>query len=310
MRHRSLLPFIFLCAASSSALAAAPSLYSGAVIRLGTYIPSANSTYMATAIEDYQWSGGLADTGDYSASFNGLDSSGDSQTTTFDARAKAFSDYGVLKAYAIATLTNPALNDANAPYVINTSFDVDPDGMPESYSSEASAYFADVITLSTNADVDYVRLSLDVSGAIGNSDYWGSTYANVSQNDGESFWSGFSTVGTLYNEGDHMQTFLTNPIPVIDGQFTFGLKLEAYADFFSVTEGMEGATATVETDFFSTLAIGHVQGFDAAGAPVGLLAAQGASGTAYAVAAVPEPETYAMFLAGLGLLGFVARRRI
>ena len=32
------------------------------------------------------------------------------------------------------------------------------------------------------------------------------------------------------------------------------------------------------------------------------------SGT-FAVAAVPEPETYAMFLAGLGLMGFVARRR-
>jgi len=30
---------------------------------------------------------------------------------------------------------------------------------------------------------------------------------------------------------------------------------------------------------------------------------------ALAIAAVPEPETYAMFAAGLGLLGFVARRR-
>jgi len=29
----------------------------------------------------------------------------------------------------------------------------------------------------------------------------------------------------------------------------------------------------------------------------------------YAVAAVPEPETYAMMLAGLGLMGFMARRR-
>lgn len=28
------------------------------------------------------------------------------------------------------------------------------------------------------------------------------------------------------------------------------------------------------------------------------------------VAAVPEPESYAMFLAGLGLMGFIARRRI
>jgi PEP-CTERM motif len=31
--------------------------------------------------------------------------------------------------------------------------------------------------------------------------------------------------------------------------------------------------------------------------------------TAVGVAAVPEPETYAMMLAGLGLMGFVARRR-
>lgn len=28
-----------------------------------------------------------------------------------------------------------------------------------------------------------------------------------------------------------------------------------------------------------------------------------------AIAAVPEPETYAMMLAGLGLVGFAARRR-
>ncbi|MCZ2421077.1 MAG: FxDxF family PEP-CTERM protein, partial [Burkholderiales bacterium] len=28
------------------------------------------------------------------------------------------------------------------------------------------------------------------------------------------------------------------------------------------------------------------------------------------VAAVPEPETWALMLAGLGLLGFAARRRI
>jgi hypothetical protein len=30
---------------------------------------------------------------------------------------------------------------------------------------------------------------------------------------------------------------------------------------------------------------------------------------AFAVAAIPEPETYALLLAGLGLLGFAARRR-
>ena len=35
----------------------------------------------------------------------------------------------------------------------------------------------------------------------------------------------------------------------------------------------------------------------------------GAYGLSYSVAAVPEPESYAMFLAGLGIMGAVARRR-
>jgi hypothetical protein len=32
-------------------------------------------------------------------------------------------------------------------------------------------------------------------------------------------------------------------------------------------------------------------------------------GQVAAVGSIPEPETYAMLLAGLGLLGFIARRR-
>ncbi|HEX5126813.1 MAG TPA: FxDxF family PEP-CTERM protein [Rhodocyclaceae bacterium] len=31
--------------------------------------------------------------------------------------------------------------------------------------------------------------------------------------------------------------------------------------------------------------------------------------TPQVIAAVPEPQTYAMLLAGLGLIGFIARRR-
>ncbi|UJP00378.1 MAG: PEP-CTERM sorting domain-containing protein, partial [Nitrosomonas sp.] len=55
----------------------------------------------------------------------------------------------------------------------------------------------------------------------------------------------------------------------------------------------------------------HVLTFDYSGSPQGL----GDEGwglnniTVEGVAAVPEPETYAMLLAGLGLLGFTASRR-
>jgi hypothetical protein len=48
-------------------------------------------------------------------------------------------------------------------------------------------------------------------------------------------------------------------------------------------------------------------------APVGLSAGSWNSERAmstYSVAAVPEPGTYAMMLAGLGLMGFIARRKL
>ena len=41
----------------------------------------------------------------------------------------------------------------------------------------------------------------------------------------------------------------------------------------------------------------------------GLIDGYADNAAGFAVAAVPEPETYAMLLAGLGLMGFVARRR-
>jgi hypothetical protein len=46
-----------------------------------------------------------------------------------------------------------------------------------------------------------------------------------------------------------------------------------------------------------------------ASAEVNFLAVAGANGTAVVTAPVPEPETWAMMVAGMGLLGFAARRR-
>jgi len=56
----------------------------------------------------------------------------------------------------------------------------------------------------------------------------------------------------------------------------------------------------------SSLSFSNVTLGDAWGAP---LAANLTTASVSSLAAVPEPETYAMFLAGLGLLGAIARRR-
>jgi hypothetical protein len=58
---------------------------------------------------------------------------------------------------------------------------------------------------------------------------------------------------------------------------------------------------TAQGDFYNSANFGIT-------APVGA-SITSLSGTSYPAAAVPEPETYAMLLAGLGLVGFAARRR-
>lgn len=65
----------------------------------------------------------------------------------------------------------------------------------------------------------------------------------------------------------------------------------AYAD--CTPEGMMGATCMTGTTVAGYGAIGSMDGYP----------------MSQTIAAVPEPETYALFLAGLGLLGVAARKR-
>ena len=78
------------------------------------------------------------------------------------------------------------------------------------------------------------------------------------------------------------------------------------------SNGTEKASTVTNSFNFANLAAGsyllkvsgNVQGVGFGGAP-----AVGGALAQYQVTAVPEPETYAMLLAGLGVMGAIARRR-
>jgi hypothetical protein len=63
-----------------------------------------------------------------------------------------------------------------------------------------------------------------------------------------------------------------------------------------------GADDNASADFYGTASLASIQVTPGMNLAIG-------SGTTYAVAAIPEPQTYALLLAGLGVVGWAARRR-
>jgi hypothetical protein len=81
---------------------------------------------------------------------------------------------------------------------------------------------------------------------------------------------------------------------------------EASGGGYSLTAGNFKASSTTAVINAANSMLGNLSG------PITMTASVWASGSSQDIAVfapVPEPETYAMMLAGLGLMGFVARRR-
>jgi hypothetical protein len=114
-------------------------------------------------------------------------------------------------------------------------------------------------------------------------------------------WNAWSSVSGC-DASHHCATGWLNQfsiVPTIDAAsfFADGVVWETAALAEANGKAMSPLTLTLSADQMVKIYIGDFPYYDNQG------------GITVSIAAVPEPETYAMLLAGLGLLGFAARRK-
>ena len=169
-------------------------------------------------------------------------------------------------------------------------------GWAASTTADATASFTDYVVFTGGAGVSSANLLASLSGSLTGGQIGG-------------------RAGYIYNvDLFEVASPLSSETLVSESRTVFGSRtvtlndtLESGFDFtFGKTYGLT-ATLTLEArdggvaDFADTAKLNF-----AVASGVGLVSA---SGYGYNVAAVPEPQTYAMLLAGLGMIGAIARRR-
>ncbi len=290
------------------------SLYSDAYVTVGNRYD--NSSY-SLALAGIANSGTLlSNTGNYSATFNGLNLVGQPDSEVFVGQAQAQAGFGALRAQARYTLNNAIANAANVPFV-NPDFSTNGNGVPSAFAAHATAFSADDLTVSAAgsgaSSVAYLQFSFRITGNMGTTGgaYPYSNFVQVFQNDGRPVYAGGAVnLFTSYTTGPYDTLITSARIPVVNGQASFGLMLYTEAGHSEVNTSYlpyVDRDSSGSVDFFNTLHVVSASGFAADNSAVPLDSVVGASGLSYAVSAVPEPAAWALMLGGVAVLAWRCR---
>ncbi len=302
---------IAICAASAGH--ATPTVTTKSEIWLGNDSdPTTPGSYAVSQTDPQSSNSGGAVSSQYSASFSGLNSSGNSQTYSVDASAKASAEFGTLKAANTLHVTTPFANTAaNSPYV-NADYSVNPAGVPDYLGSDAFAIFKDTLALDAGASVTSLRLTFHLDGTITDNNLgqaMASTILIVNPTTSERYFIS-ATPGAI-DENVVVNLDVTDPNAI-------DLALELYVSsnaFLDIGGYSEDGSYILDADFYNTLELTGITGFDSDGHEVTLNGLTGDSGANYLALVgitppsvdAPEPATLALF--GAGLAGLRWRRR-
>jgi hypothetical protein len=268
--------------------------------------PSGTGTCYTSLISATSTSGLVADTGSVTQLYSGLTSTGTAETGSISGRAWAEASPTTLRSYAEATFDKPLLNSNNTPLFTGGYYSpgtLNPGGVPIAVDSYAIAYINDTVAV-FSPTASYVQLTFSLSGSISTNAYPPVySHASVFQNNGSSAFAGGSNLYLESQNGPFSTTITTNPIPLVNNMFTFGVGL--YTEVIMnmlYSPSSELGTFSGVVDYTHTLTLSGISAFSSAGNAAELLFAVGQSGTIYPISPVPEPEKSALLMFGIALI--------